>query len=329
MQLTVQQRVFVVTRYLETKSYNSVVQSFRETFPDRNPPTRRTVYENVRKYKNNGTSQNRNKGNSGRQRSIRTQENINMVRNILNENPTVSTRRNDSELSQSSFSRITRLDMKWHPYRIRIRHELKPQDFQRRMNFCRWFSAQCHNPRFLYNFVIGDEACFSMNGRVNSHNVRMYAEKGNPPPFNYDVSSERGKWSVWAGICGNGTLVGPFFFDRNVNGGSYLELINNHVMPALMRAYGDVGGIWWAQDGAPAHRSRLVRNRLRELFGRNVISMGHDIEWPARSPDLTPLDFFLWGYLKSKVYRTPPNNLLDLRTRIEDCCEEIRRTNFL
>ena len=28
------------------------------------------------------------------------------------------------------------------------------------------------------------------------------------------------------------------------------------------------------------------------------------IAWPPRSPDLTPLDFFLWGYLKEKVYAT-------------------------
>ena len=35
----------------------------------------------------------------------------------------------------------------------------------------------------------------------------MYAEIGNPPSFNYDVSSERQKLSVWAAICGNGTQI--------------------------------------------------------------------------------------------------------------------------
>ncbi|EFN65149.1 hypothetical protein EAG_00038, partial [Camponotus floridanus] len=42
------------------------------------------------------------------------------------------------------------------------------------------------------------------------------------------------------------------------------------------------------------------------------------IEWPPRSPDLSPLDFFLWGYLKSKVYKTNPRNLNNLRRRIVD-----------
>ena len=39
-------------------------------------------------------------------------------------------------------------------------------------------------------------------------------------------------------------------------------------------------------------------------------------DWPARSPDLNPLDFFLWGYLKSKVYSPLPNNLDELEANI-------------
>ena len=40
------------------------------------------------------------------------------------------------------------------------------------------------------------------------------------------------------------------------------------------------------------------------------------MEWPPRSPDLTPCDFFLWGYLKAKVYTSPPIDLNDLQARI-------------
>ncbi|KAF2367907.1 hypothetical protein FHG87_001352, partial [Trinorchestia longiramus] len=42
----------------------------------------------------------------------------------------------------------------------------------------------------------------------------------------------------------------------------------------------------------------------------------HDVEWPPRSPDLTPCDFFLWGYLKNKVYFSPPQDLEELQNRI-------------
>ena len=75
--------------------------------------------------------------------------------------------------------------------------------------------------------------------------------------------------------------------------------------------------LYWAQDGAPAHRLVEVRDRLNEVFGNDhVIGLGHDVEWPPRSPDLTPCDFFLWGYLKNKVFSCPPHDIDMLRQRI-------------
>jgi hypothetical protein len=49
---------------------------------------------------------------------------------------------------------------------------------------------------------------------------------------------------------------------------------------------------------------RLCRN-VRALWdGRDS-----PMPWPPSSPDITPLDFFLWGYVKSNVFRTPVNGL--------------------
>jgi hypothetical protein len=67
--------------------------------------------------------------------------------------------------------------MRWHPYQISVRHELNENDSLRRRNFCRWFSNEQRNPRFLANLVIGDEAVVCMNGEVNSHNVRQYMQQ--------------------------------------------------------------------------------------------------------------------------------------------------------
>ena len=36
------------------------------------------------------------------------------------------------------------------------------------------------------------------------------------------------------------------------------------------------------------------------------------IVWPAHSPDLAPLDYFLWGHMKSLVYETPVGSEEDL-----------------
>jgi len=40
--------------------------------------------------------------------------------------------------------------------------------------------------------------------------------------------------------------------------------------------------------------------------------------WPPRSPDFTPIDFFVWGYVKDKVFSTPVPVITDLKARITD-----------
>ena len=335
VQLTIEQRVFVVSTYQETKSYQTVQQRFRQRFPDRNPPTKRSIYQNVLKYTRHGTSLNRNKGHSGRRRTARSEENVASVRDVLRERPReVSARRNFLGLSASTFNRITRNDLRWHPYKIKVVQKLKPQDFPRRIAFCNWFTVRCHNVRFLPNIIIGDEACFSMNGKVCTQNVRCYAPQGQSPDYIYERSDQRHKLHVWIGLCGNGEMIGPYFFNRNVNGATYLEMLETFVFPAVSRVYQRYGpifhDIWWMQDGAPCHRSRIVTRALQGRFENRFVSLNQDIEWPPRSPDLTPCDFFLWGYLKQKVFRTPPENVVTLRRRIVDASNELReQRNFI
>ncbi|GBO34265.1 hypothetical protein AVEN_114884-1 [Araneus ventricosus] len=78
--------------------------------------------------------------------------------------------------------------------------------------------------------------------------------------------------------------------------------------------------VWFQHDGAPAHKTSSVKQDLVEEFGEQIIGYGGLQEWPPRSPDLTPMDFFLWGYLKQQMYATPPPTLQDLQRRITDAC---------
>ncbi|GBN22972.1 hypothetical protein AVEN_185205-1 [Araneus ventricosus] len=63
-----------------------------------------------------------------------------------------------------------------------------------------------------------------------------------------------------------------------------------------------------------------------ETFQNQVIRYGGFVEWLPRSPDLTPLDFFLWGHIKGQVYATPPSTLQDLRRRITDAFASVTPT---
>ena len=74
--------------------------------------------------------------------------------------------------------------------------------------------------------------------------------------------------------------------------------------------------LWFQQDGAPAHYDRQVRQWLDQKFPGRWLGRRGPIEWPPRSCDLTPCDFFLWGVIKERVYATKPRDLEDLKDRI-------------
>ncbi|GBN75923.1 hypothetical protein AVEN_112428-1 [Araneus ventricosus] len=62
--------------------------------------------------------------------------------------------------------------------------------------------------------------------------------------------------------------------------------------------------VWFQHDGGPAHKTSSVKQYLVEEFGEQIIGYGGFQEWSPRSSDLTPMDFFLWGYLKQQMYAT-------------------------
>ena len=71
--------------------------------------------------------------------------------------------------------------------------------------------------------------------------------------------------------------------------------------------------IYFQQDGAPPHYHRDVRAYLKATFPNRWIGRRGSVEFPARSPDLTPMDFFLWGYLKDKAYGSKPATVDELK----------------
>lgn len=79
------------------------------------------------------------------------------------------------------------------------------------------------------------------------------------------------------------------------------------------------------QELKPAdHAQRRTMALLREKFPGRVISRNGDFNWPPRSCDLTPLDFFLWGYVKDKVYANAPATIQALKDNIRAAIGEIQ-----
>ena len=209
------------------------------------------------------------------------------------------------------------------PYRPRLLHGILEDDPDRRVEFCETLQDMFRNEddEILNKIVWSDEATFKLSGHVNRHNY-VYSATKNPHLVLESQLKEPGV-CVWGGISVKGVL-GPVFFDGTVNGQNYLDMLTNVVVPQL-RARDDYDELFFQQDGAPPHYSRLVRAFLNQEFPNRWIGRRGGIEWPPRSPDLTPMDFFFWGVMKNMVYERKPANLDELRQFVTDSFAEIGR----
>ncbi|GFT41621.1 uncharacterized protein TNCV_4183221 [Trichonephila clavipes] len=99
-------------------------------------------------------------------------------------------------------------------------------------------------------------------------------------------------------------------------------MITNFFIPELNNH--DVQELWFQQDGATCHTARATIDLLKDTFGDRLISRFGPVNWPPRSCDLTLLDYFLWGYVKSLVYADKPQTLDHLENNIRRVIADIR-----
>lgn len=195
---------------------------------------------------------------------------------------------------------------KFKPYKPKFINTLKERDFDVRLDFSFWYQGEKElNREFPYKILWTDEATFTSNGVVSSQNCRWWAQEN--PHFVIECRDQYSfKTNVWCGVLNN-QVIGPFFFRHNLTSQDYLQFLNTEIsdivdnMPVEIRH-----SLWYQCDGAPIHSSRQVKEKLLEMFRGKVIGRNMEQIWPPRSPDLTPLDFFLWGYLKQIVYKQRP-----------------------
>ena len=154
---------------------------------------------------------------------------------------------------------------------------------------------------------------------MNRHNC-VYCEPENLH-FHVDKTVNLPGVNVWCGLSAR-SLIGPFFFEATVTGEAYLEMLRSSILPVIRALY-EKSEVFYQQDGAPPHYHRDVRAFLDENLQGHWLGRRGTFEFPPRSPDLTPLDFYLWETLKDEVYRRKPATLGDLRAKIRAVCAAI------
>lgn len=263
---------------------------YRARYPDRERHPRPEAFKKLLdRFLNTGSV---NYQKEVRRKNVTNEENEFQVMTSLIDNPhtSLSELQQQLDISATSIRRIIKKN-KFHPFHIQLHQELLERDFGARVDFCNWVQQKLREiPNFLDFILFSDEATFHKNGFVNRHNYHYYSDIN---PHLLHTSSQH-KWSinVWGGII-NTTIVGPFFFEGCLNGEMYETFLRNDFLALIQAIPQEVlNEMWYQHDGAPAHYAANVRNFLNEQFPNRWIGRGGEINWPARSPDMTPLDFF-------------------------------------
>ncbi|GFY19690.1 transposable element Tc3 transposase [Trichonephila clavipes] len=191
-------------------------------------------------------------------------------------------------------------------------------DHQARRRFVEWAQNEIAVvPDFHKRILFSDEAHFRLNSYVNKQNCRIWSE-ANPHVY-VETPLHPEKLTV----CVESFFKNDEGHNVTVNGDRYRAMITNFFIPELNNH--DIQELWFQQDGgATCHTARATIDLLKDTFGDRLISRFGPVNWPPRSCDLTPLDYFLWGYVKSLVYADKPQTLDHLEDNIRRVIADIR-----
>lgn len=300
----------------------AAAREYHQRFPTRSAIDYRVFIAVHREFSENGLRR------PPRERApILSAEMEEQVLRLVYQNPTTSTRRIAFQMNTSHASvwKILKKEC-LYPFHFRRVQNLHEPDYNGRAVFGSWLLRQ---RRLVLNFcdriLWTDEANFNRTGITNFRNLHMWAPKEENPlvvrPASFQIEFSI---NVWAGMIGD-CLIGPFVLPSRLTGQAYLSFLQED-FPGLME---DVdlqtrSRMWFQHDGAPAHFSTIVRDHLNATYSERWIGRGGPVAWPARSPDMTPLDFYFWGHMKQLVYSTPIESREELLQKVIAAANQIR-----
>ena len=96
------------------------------------------------------------------------------------------------------------------------------------------------------------------------------------------------KIMMWGGIWGD-RVIGPYFFNDNVTGKSFLEMLKEEIIPHF-ETFPDFDDVIFQLDGAPVHYAFEIQNYLtskftNKWFGRTSDKSDGLNDWPRSSRD--------------------------------------------
>lgn len=307
MKYDLEKRIFLLEKYIKFEQISSVQHAYRSKFKNEPAPGHNTIMGIVSAFKTTGSVLP--KPPIKKQPCEKREEAKNQLKDMVADSATFSSRKASSALgiSQTLVLSILHDDLHLKPYKHHKWHKLEVHDYEKRVEFATWFLSLAAQVKFFFYF--SDEAYFYLTQPINSQNNRIWAE--DQPLEGVEMPLHDKKVLVWCAISAEG-IMGPYYFEESVNKDNYLEMLKTYFWRRHVQTPNNTK-YYFQQDGATPHTADTVQNWLKDKFSKKFV---HKKMWPARSPDLNPCDFYLWGHLKAVVYNPLPKTLEDLKANI-------------
>jgi len=293
-----EQKIYINSMLLKGKTPKQI----KEEWPfERRSPSISKIYYLKNKVSRTGSVDQR-KG-QGHPVTIINSEMEENIENCIKKNYAVSLR-NISRRLKISYSSVRKylIRNRFRSYKIKNALDLTTKNFEQRIEFSDWYSSLSDKRKNLIWW--SDESFIRLSSFPNRNNNRIWRKKS--PSFLYRKKYSKKGIMVWCAINSEGDVL-HHIFKENVTGNSYKQMLKSKFPLMKMNRY------WFMQDGAGPHYSNVVKDMLNKRYPRRWIGRGSCFQsWPAKSPDLTPCDFFLWGYLKNRIQQKQPRTRQNL-----------------
>ena len=251
----------------------------------------------------------------------RSQDFIDSLEELVEEDPSQSTRTLAAKLNvgATTIRQALKEDLRCKSYRLKVRQMLSDTMRTKRVERCSLLLTSLKRSAAGRIRFFSDEKIFCVDAKVNRQNDRWIAQDPEDVPV-IGRTKHPASIHVLMVISSEGHVMPPHFFQKgqNVNTAVYLNVLRDVIKPWMVEM-ADGNPYVFQQDGAPAHTSHLVQNWLED----NVDMFWSKHFWPPNSPDLNPLDFYLWSVIERESNKRSHNNVDSLRAAIEEAAATI------
>ena len=283
---------------------------------------RSTVYRIAQQFEESGQSlEPARKPHASRSNMKRDAAFLEQLQVRIDEDPSVSMWKLAQQLniSEATIRKAVHEDLRYKSYSLKVHQLLTAPQKAKRLARCELLLSSLKHKAAGHICFFSDEKIFVVDSKINRRNDRWLCQ--DPENVPVKMTTKHPALVMVLGVVSSlGHVMPPHFFEKgkSVNKDTYLKVLQEVVKPWIEEVASGRPYVF-QQDSALAHTAHVVMNWLQD----NLDMVWTPDFWPPNSPDLNPLDYFIWGIVERVSNKKPHNSLDSLRQAVRAAMENL------